>query len=280
MVASLGLLAVHGFDCWPASFFFFGGVGAVVSGVFHILHCTELAAVNLTSLTDLDELVISGCFQMESLAVHCPLITQLDLSHSVALKEISLECPMLTELMLVGCRAIDDAGIAPLGGATAIPAVEVIDLWGCGRLSMGAIEALVSTLSRRQNPGQPSTSSNIAPSFFKLAHNLNVRCVLVPAPWMLVGPKHLGCWWGQNTLDAARAKTHLESRIKKFTPHCIYDCFFFSGLKSVRVGRSIANINQNGATSNIWIRDVLLLFFINQNTIMMMVYDRALVLGV
>ena len=31
---------------------------------------------------------------------------------------------------------------------------------------------------------------NIAPLFFKMAENLDLRCVLVPAPWVL-GPKHV-----------------------------------------------------------------------------------------
>ena len=30
---------------------------------------------------------------------------------------------------------------------------------------------------------------NIAPLFVKMAQNLDLRCVLVPAPWVL-GPKH------------------------------------------------------------------------------------------
>ena len=30
----------------------------------------------------------------------------------------------------------------------------------------------------------------IAPLFFKMAQNLDLRCVLVPAPWVL-GPKHV-----------------------------------------------------------------------------------------
>ena len=50
---------------------------------------------------------------------------------------------------------------------------------------------------------------NMAPLFFKMAQHLDLRCVLVPAPW--VGPSTLG----------AGAKTRLESRIKKFTPHCV-----------------------------------------------------------
>ena len=34
------------------------------------------------------------------------------------------------------------------------------------------------------------SKSYIAPLFFKMAQNLDLRCVLVPAPWVL-GPKHV-----------------------------------------------------------------------------------------
>ena len=52
------------------------------------------------------------------------------------------------------------------------------------------------------------SKSNSAPLFFKMAckQNLDLRCVLISDP---------------STLGAG-AKTRLESRIKKFTPHCIY----------------------------------------------------------
>ena len=46
----------------------------------------------------------------------------------------------------------------------------------------------------------------MAPLFVKMAQNLDLRCALVPAPWVTLG---------------AGAKTRLESRIKKFTPHCV-----------------------------------------------------------
>ena len=38
--------------------------------------------------------------------------------------------------------------------------------------------------------GQSMSNSNIAPLFVKMAQNLDLRCVLVPAPWVL-GPKHV-----------------------------------------------------------------------------------------
>ena len=38
--------------------------------------------------------------------------------------------------------------------------------------------------------GQSISNSYIAPLFFKMAQNLDLRCVLVPAPWVL-GPKHV-----------------------------------------------------------------------------------------
>ena len=52
--------------------------------------------------------------------------------------------------------------------------------------------------------------SSIAPLFFTMAQNLDLRCVLISDP---------------STLGAG-AKTRLESRIKKFTPRCI--CRFVS----------------------------------------------------
>ena len=52
-----------------------------------------------------------------------------------------------------------------------------------------------------------NTNSNITPPFFfKMVDNLDLRCVLIS---------------GRSTLGAG-AKTRLESRIKKFTPQCVY----------------------------------------------------------
>ena len=42
----------------------------------------------------------------------------------------------------------------------------------------------------RRAAGGASIPNYIAPLFFKMAQNLDLRCVLVPAPWML-GPKHV-----------------------------------------------------------------------------------------
>ena len=53
--------------------------------------------------------------------------------------------------------------------------------------------------------GQSISNSNIAPLFVKMAQNLDLRCVLISDP---------------STLGAG-AKTLLESRIRKFMPHCI-----------------------------------------------------------
>ena len=53
----------------------------------------------------------------------------------------------------------------------------------------------------RANWAKSISNSDTTPLFFKMAQNLDLRCVLVP----------LG----------AGAKTRLESRIKKFTPHCV-----------------------------------------------------------
>ena len=46
----------------------------------------------------------------------------------------------------------------------------------------------------------------IAPLFFRMAQNLDLRCVLISDP----------------STSGAGAKTRLESRIKKFTPHCVF----------------------------------------------------------
>ena len=51
----------------------------------------------------------------------------------------------------------------------------------------------------------PLSKSYIAPLFFKMAQNLDLRCVLISDPGTL----------------GAGAKTRLESRMKKFTPHCV-----------------------------------------------------------
>ena len=81
--------------------------------------------------------------------------------------------------------------------------------------------------------------------FFKMAckQNSDCRCVLVPAPCF----QHLGCC-GQNTscevlgpkhvLSGAGAKTCLESRIKKFTPHCICRYGFY---RSGSIGNPLAS---------------------------------------
>ena len=77
----------------------------------------------------------------------------------------------------------------------------------------------------------PFSISNIAPLLFKMAckQNLDLRCVLISDPGTL----------------GAGAKTRLESRIKKFTPHCIYRYCEYSGAK----GQTVTNHKQNGATS-------------------------------
>ena len=54
-------------------------------------------------------------------------------------------------------------------------------------------------------PGPSISNSKIAPLFVKMAQNLDLRCVLISDPGTL----------------GAGAKTRLESRIKKFTPHCV-----------------------------------------------------------
>ena len=42
----------------------------------------------------------------------------------------------------------------------------------------------------QNSAGQSMSNSNITPLFFKMAQNLDLRCFLVPAPWVL-GPKHV-----------------------------------------------------------------------------------------
>ena len=75
---------------------------------------------------------------------------------------------------------------------------------------------------------QPISKSYIAPLFFKMAQNLDLRCVLISDP---------------STLGAG-AKTRLESRIKKFTPHCV--CRPCNESEHTRKSKR----------RNIWIRDV------------------------
>ena len=53
----------------------------------------------------------------------------------------------------------------------------------------------IARVVRSQKPdvwakGQSISNSYITPLFFKMAQNLDLRCVLVPAPWVL-GPKHV-----------------------------------------------------------------------------------------
>ena len=51
-------------------------------------------------------------------------------------------------------------------------------------------QKLILFLTDGVNSGQSIPNSYVTPLFFKMAQNLDLRCVLVSAPWVL-GPKHV-----------------------------------------------------------------------------------------
>ena len=58
------------------------------------------------------------------------------------------------------------------------------------QLSMGERKKIGRCCKQLLDWGQTISNPYIAPLVFKMAQNLDLRCVLVPAPWVL-GPKHL-----------------------------------------------------------------------------------------
>ena len=60
----------------------------------------------------------------------------------------------------------------------------------CGAVRCGAVRCVRCGAVRACVRAQSFSNSYITPLFFKMAQNLDLRCVLVSAPW--------GCW-GQNT---------------------------------------------------------------------------------
>ena len=100
---------------------------------------------------------------------------------------------------------------------------NIVVAGGFENIDRESVTELVFTAIVRDNNGETSTTKvdkakitvritgpsisnlNIAPLFLKMAQNLDLRCVLISDP---------------STLGAG-AKTRLESRIKKFTPHCV-----------------------------------------------------------
>ena len=83
---------------------------------------------------------------------------------------------------LSGCR-LESAGpdAAGSGGAAA---TRLVLLFDHGLLGGEAVDL------QPPGPGQSTQILTNAPLFFKMAENLDLRCVLVPAPWVL-GPKHV-----------------------------------------------------------------------------------------
>ena len=96
--------------------------------------------------------------------------------------------------------------VAALGAALsdAHPKVRKHAAWAIGKLmptlpahcNPGQLDREVDDLERDANvpahsdAGQSISNSNIAPLFVKMAQHLDLRCVLVPPPWVL-GPKHV-----------------------------------------------------------------------------------------
>ena len=87
------------------------------------------------------------------------------------------------------------------------------------------------------------SKSNIAPLFFKMAQNLDLRCVLVSAPWVL-GPKHVSIRPHYCRFMIGHSLGRMESRIKKFTPHCVcryLDSVYLLVMSYSTVGPSITH---------------------------------------
>ena len=77
---------------------------------------------------------------------------------------------------------------------------------GCRMQAAVSVFLPAGTLPFCAAVGGPSISnSKTAPLFVKMAQSLDLRCVLISDPGTF----------------GAGAKTRLESRIKKFTPHCV-----------------------------------------------------------
>ena len=108
--------------------------------------------------------------------------------------EASHRCrgPAIVNLMFGGILALWWCG-----------AVVFLVVWRCGAIDWPVSVSLCSATATDTNTGQSIalrarlkakvqsiSNSNIAPLFVKMAQNLDLRCVLVPAPWVL-GPKHV-----------------------------------------------------------------------------------------
>lgn len=145
------------------------GVREIAMAFSHTLSALSLSSCNNAALTD------EALFQV---SIHCPLIAQLDISHSTVASDRSVSaiaerCPKLQRLSVVGCRFLTDYSIEAL--ARHAHKLQSLNLSRCPCIiSLGPLGDGCPELRELRARGCEFVSDD-APNFNRLANLRNLR---------------------------------------------------------------------------------------------------------